>query len=159
MVPMHNVLRRRPRQAFRQAPWRVEVRTTSRTLAVALALFVVGTMYLAVSAKQATAGREVLALEARRSELMHANDLLTARLADMTAPEVMRVRAVQLGFEPAGPDDIEYMAVEGFQHDPAFVAPRPPGTYAAGEVGLSPAYTETLGEWLSRWLQDPPTQP
>ena len=150
---MHTTWRRR-RQAFRQAPWRVQVRSTSSTLLLLLGLLAVGAMYLAVSAKLAEAGRRVLVLESRRSELMHQNALLTARLAEMTAPEVMLARATSLGFEPAGPDDIEYVVVDGEALGEAFVAPRPPGTYSQGFSGLSPAFTETLGEWFTRWMRN-----
>lgn len=145
---------KRRRQAFRQAPWRVQVRSTSSTLLLLLGLLAVGAMYLAVSAKLADAGRRVLVLEARRSELMRENALLTARLAEMTAPHVMLARALGLGFQPAGPRDIEYVSVEGYRPPDAFVAPRPPGTFWEVGIGLSPAFTETLGEWFTRWMQN-----
>lgn len=144
---------KRRRQAFRQAPWRVQVRSTSSTLLLLLALLAIGAMYLAVSAKVAEAGRRVLVLESRRSELMHENALLTARLAEMTAPQVMMARATDLGFQPAGPNDIEYVTVQGYRPADAFVAPRPPGTFWEDGTGLSPAFTETLGEWFTRWMQ------
>ena len=144
----------RRRQAFRQAPWRVQIRSTSSTLLLLLALLEVGAMYLAVSAKAAEAGRRVLVLESRRSELMHENALLTARLAEMTAPQVMMARAAALGFQPAGPRDIEYVTVQGYRPADSFVAPRPPGTYWEDGLGLSPAFTETLGEWFSRWMRN-----
>lgn len=116
-------------------------------------------MYLAVSAKLAEAGRRVLVLESRRTELMHQNALLTARLAEMTAPEVMLARAVALGFEPAGPEDIEYVAVDGEGSGDPFVAPRPPGTNSRALGGLSPAFTETLGEWFTRWMRNQQRRP
>lgn len=116
-------------------------------------------MYLAVSAKLAEVGRRVLVLESRRNELMHQNALLTARLAEMTAPALMLARATSLGFRPAGPDDIEYVVVDGEAPGEAFVAPRPPGTYSQGFSGLSPAFTETLGEWFTRWMRNQQRQP
>jgi hypothetical protein len=128
-------------------------------LLLLLGLLGIGAMYLAVSAKVAEAGRRVLTLESRRDQLMRANSLQTARLAELTAPEVMLARATGLGFEPAGPDDIEYLQIEGLAPGEPFVAPRPPGMYLEGLSGLSPAFTETLGEWISRWMRNQQRQP
>ncbi len=113
---------------------------------------VVSGLYLAVNAKLAHAGRLVLSLESRRSDLERVNSELTTNLAELTSPEVMEKQATQLGFRPAGAGDVLYLPVDGYVPPPAFVAPRPPESDARGQAMLSPAYTETLGEWISRWL-------
>lgn len=123
-----------------------------------IVLMAVGSLYLAVSAKAADAGREVLNLERRRQELVQQNADLTARLARLTEPERMLARASELGFQPAGPDDIEFVQVEGFQSGQPFAAPRPPAESERGETTLSPAYTETLGDWFERVLGSEGTQ-
>jgi hypothetical protein len=115
-------------------------------------LLIIGGMYLAVNAKVARAGREVLSLESRRGELQRTNAELSATYGELTAPDRMMERAVALGFRPAGPQDIEYVVVEGYAPQPAFAAPRPPATQDRGQRALSPAYTETLGQWMARWL-------
>jgi hypothetical protein len=112
--------------------------------------FGIGAMYLAVSAKAASAGREVLTLERRREDLLQINAELTAAWSAQTSPERMMALASELGFRPAGPQDVEYLTVEGYQSQAPFVAPRPPAAGDIGETTLSPAYTETLGEWLGR---------
>lgn len=115
-------------------------------------LMAVGGMYLAVSAQAANAGRKVLELERRREELAQRNAELTARLASLTDPERMRARADELGFRPAGPQDIEFVEVEGLPGQESFAAPRPPAEGQQGGAALSPAYTETLGDWIDRVL-------
>lgn len=146
------VFRRYPTQATRQAPWRLQVRTTSNTMLGLVALLVVGALYLAVNSRLARAGREVLNLEAERAELVRRSGELTGRLADLTTPKRMLERAASLGFHSAHPKDIQYLVVEGYAPPPGFVAPRPIGNLPAPRGGLSPAYTETLGEWLQRLL-------
>ncbi len=143
---------RRRRQASRGAPWRGQLQWTSGTLLWLVLLLVVGGMYLAVNAKVAAAGREVLTLEDRRLELQRDNAELGAQLAKLSAPDRMIERARAMGFRPAGPEEIEYLIVEGYQPPPVFSAPSPPASTRAVDSSLSPAYTETLGEWLSRWL-------
>jgi choline dehydrogenase-like flavoprotein len=115
-------------------------------------LLVLGGIYLAVNAKLARAGREVLVLEAKRTELMRKNGELMAGYAELRSPDLMLERAVSLGFEPADPEQIEFVEIEGFAGEQPFIAPRPLGTVNVGETMLSPAYTETLGDLFSRWL-------
>lgn len=142
----------RKKHAFRQAPWRSQLRLTGSAALPVIGLLVVAGMYLAVNAKVANAGREVLTLEKRRTDLERANADLMTRLAYMTSPERLLERAGSMGFEPAGLDDIEYVQVPGWMPPPEFVAPSPPSTNEPDEAGVSPAFTETWGEWLSRWL-------
>jgi len=138
------------KQAFRQAPWRVEMRSAGGTMLGLTALLIIGGMYLTVSSKVAQAGRQLMTLEVRRQELLQGNADLHANLAELTTPERLLERARSLGFKPAGPNEIEYIEVEGYAPQPAFVAPRPLGSLEPGSTGLSPAFTETLGAWLSR---------
>ncbi len=142
--------RRKP--AFRQAPWRLQVRLTGGLALPLVALLMVGGMYLAVNAKVAEAGRRVLVLERRREELERTNAEMLTRLAQMTSPQRLLERASSMGFQPARPDEIEYLAVPGWTPRPDFAAPAPPGSGRPPAAGLSPAFTETWGEWLSRWL-------
>ncbi len=115
-----------------------------------ITLLCVGGMYLAVSAKVADAGRQVLTLQSRKQDLFQANKELNAQLAVLTAPERMMARAIALGFHPASPDEIQYLKVPGYKPPAPFVAPRPPANTDGSAAMLSPAYTETLGEWLTR---------
>ncbi|HEY42759.1 MAG TPA: hypothetical protein G4O11_02135 [Anaerolineae bacterium] len=139
-------------QAFKQAPWRVQVRLTSGSMLPLIALLIVGGMYLAVNARHARAGRQVLNLQGQQADLVRYNAELGATLAELTSPERMYQRALDLGFRPAYASEIEYILIEDYVEPPPFIAPRPPASANPGEGTLSPAYTETLGEWLLRWL-------
>ena len=123
-----------------------------------IGLLVVGALYLGVSARVALAGRQVMVLEARREELQRANAELTARRAELMNPMVMWKRAGALDFRPADTDDVVYVTVPGYVAPEPFVAPRPKSSYL-GAGALSPAYTETIGEGLMRWLADGGEQP
>lgn len=117
-----------------------------------VALLVVSALYLAVNARLARAGREVLRLETERAELVRQMGEYTGRLADLTTPKRMLERASSIGFRPAHPKDIEYVVLDGYAPPSEFVAPRPIGSPPLPRGTLSPAYTETLGEWLQRLL-------
>lgn len=107
-------------------------------------------MYLAVNAAVAEAGRKVLILESQREELMQRNAELTSQLARLMAPETMMARALEMGFRPARPAEIDYLVVDGYEPPEEFVAPQPPLEGQGEDGGLSPSYSETIGDWLSK---------
>jgi hypothetical protein len=119
---------------------------------LAIVFLLVSGVYLAVNARLARAGREVLTLEDRRTELLRVTSELGSDLATRTAPETMMARAGALGFHAAGSDDVLFLTIDGYVPPAEFVAPRPPATEDDGQAMLSPAYTETLGDWLMRWI-------
>lgn len=138
-------------QAFKQAPWRVQVLNTSRTALWIVGLFILGGVYLAVNAKVASAGRELLVLERRYESLVRINGELNSVYAGLVSPEVMMERAAYLGFRPALPNEVHYLTVDGFEIKNEFEAPRPLTSGEERPRMLSPSFTETLGEWLSRF--------
>ena len=146
-------MRKARTQAFRQAPWRILQQSTGNTLLSTVALLVLAGMYLAVNARLAEAGRELLRLEARRADLMRQTAHLGATLADLTTPQRMMERAASLGFHPAHAKDTEYVVIDGYVVPQGFRAPPPIGSPLMPSGGLSPAYTETLADWTVRMVE------
>ena len=138
-------------QAFKQAPWRLQVLTTSRTALWIVGVVVLGGVYLAVNSKVASAGRELLVLERRHELLVRTNGELNATYAGLISPEFMMERASYLGFRPALPTEIQYVQVEGYMVSEGFQAPLPLTSDEERQGMLSPSYTETLGDWFSRF--------
>ncbi|MCH7611211.1 MAG: hypothetical protein J4N76_04675 [Chloroflexi bacterium] len=138
-------------QAFKQAPWRLQILSTGRTALWIVGLVILGGVYLAVNAKVAEAGRELLMLQQQHELLIRTNGELSAAYAELISPEIMMERAAYLGFRPALPDEINYLIVDGFEISDEFEAPRPLTSGESRPGMLSPSYTETLGEWLSRF--------
>jgi hypothetical protein len=140
----------RKKQASKKGSWRKSLRVTSRTVIIIVALFIVGGLYLAVNSRVAQLGRQVLDLQIEKAELERQTAELRSRLAELTMPDKMMERALELGFRPAEMGDIQYVIVEGFIDTEPFVAPEPPDSLIEHSGSLSPAYTETLGDWVSR---------
>lgn len=138
-------------QAFKQAPWRLQILSTSRTALWIVGFVVLGGVYLAVNSKVASAGRELLLLERRHESLVRINGELSATYAGLISPEFMMERASYLGFRPALPNEIQYLPVDGFNISGGFEAPRPLTSDEERQSMLSPSYTETLGDWISRF--------
>jgi hypothetical protein len=115
-------------------------------------LLVIGGIYLAINARMARTGRTLLVLEGRRRELRRINAELTSELAALTAPERMVQLAAAMGFRPALQEEVDYVLVEGYTPEEPFIAPRPASWNSEPIVTLSPAYSETLGQWFTRFL-------
>ncbi|NIS79075.1 MAG: hypothetical protein GTO14_02370, partial [Anaerolineales bacterium] len=73
-------MKRRRIQAFKQAPWRVQLRLTGSSMLPLIGILIIGGMYLAVSARLTRAGRQVLDLEEERNNLLRQNAELTSTL-------------------------------------------------------------------------------
>lgn len=146
-------MRKARTQAFRQAPWRNLQQSTGNTLLGMVALLVLAGMYLAVNGRLAAAGRELLGLEDRRADLLRDTTLLASHLADLTSPERMLERAASMGFHPAHAKDTEFVVIEGYVPPTGFRAPAPLGSPVEPSGGLSPAYTETLADWVLRTVE------
>ena len=144
--------KRKRRQASKISPLRASTKSTSSTMLWVIALVVVGGMYLAVSASVARAGREVLALESRRRDLRRTTSELQAQLAEVRSPRLMLEQAKAMGFRPARANELEYMVIPGYLPTDPFIAPSPPAPTGAGEAMLSPAYTETMGQWIMEFI-------
>ena len=90
----------------------------------------------------AAAGRDVQTLEAHKADLQRENDLLRAELAALRALPRLTQRARALGFQPAAPDQIDYLAVSDYPTE-AQTPTLPP---------VQPKAETTLTEWLAEAL-------
>jgi hypothetical protein len=105
---------------------------------------VLGGLYLNVASRAAQAGRDLQALEARKEELHQQNSELRAELARLRSVVRLTNRAQAMGFIPAGPQHIEYLAVPHFPH--TLEIPPPPRAYVPPPA---PGTLAVLGEWLA----------
>jgi hypothetical protein len=132
-------------RAFKQAPWRSQTRAVAMLCITLLVAAVVGGFYLAVAARAATAGRDLQALEARKTELLQNNDELEAQLANLRSINRLAARAVALGFQPATGDQLEYMRVDSY---PQNVHLKPPPR--AATPSAPPSTLQVLADWAKQ---------
>jgi cell division protein FtsL len=138
--------------AYRQAPWRVQRQWIGIFLLAVIGAAMVAALYLDVSARAALTGREIQELRSQITTVQRENADLETELADLTSTEVMQRRAVELGYRPVQPGELDYVAV------PGFVAPEPAILLAAEDttpyVQAQPAeYTESLLEWFQERIR------
>jgi len=133
--------------AYRQAPWRVQRQWIGAFLLAVIGIAMIAALYLDVTARAAVAGREIQEMRKEITTIQRENADLETQLADLTATAVMEKRAVELGYRPVQPGELDYVAV------PGFVLPEPAILLAADDT--APAvqnqpveYTQSLLEWF-----------
>jgi len=134
-------------QAYRESPWRVQLRWIGFFLAGLTLVALVAGLYLFVSAQATEAGYQIKRLQAtlEAQTLEIAN--LRSELAYLTSANVMEQRARDLGFRPADMSQALYVPV-----DPSLARPEPqlapPPSSSQRESLIKPAYRQSLWDWL-----------
>lgn len=135
-------------QAYHQAPWRRQVQFGALVLGTLAVLALIAAIYLNVTSRAATTGRQVQQMQDARQDLEQEIEDLQTQLAYITSIEVMQLRAEKLGFEPVSPAEVTFLTVTGYQGQiEAQLAPHPSSQFGTA-VRLPAAYTMSLFEWL-----------
>lgn len=135
--------------AYRQAPWRVQRQYVGAFLLAVIIVALISALYLDVTARAALAGREIQDLRIEITTMQRANADLETELASLTSSSMMQRRALELGYRPVKPGELDYVFV------PGYVAPEPDILLAAVDITAPPSYlpeeyTESLIEWLDK---------
>jgi cell division protein FtsL len=133
--------------AYKQAPWRVQRQYVGAFLLIVIVLALVAALYLDVTARTALMGREIQDLQVQITAMQRSNADLETELANLTASAVMQRRALELGYRPVEPGELDYIFV------PGYVAPEPAILLAAVDSALRAEslpdeYSQSLLEWL-----------
>jgi len=133
--------------AYRQAPWRVQRQYVGAFLLGIIVISLVSALYLDVTARSALSGREIQDLRGEITVMQRLNADLETELAGSTSSTMMQKRAIDLGYRPVKPGELDYVFV------PGYIAPEPDILLAAVDTAvpdyrLPEEYTESLIEWL-----------
>lgn len=139
-------------QAYSQTPWRRQLQLLGLFLLLVVLAALTAGIYLNVTARAGTLGREIQIMQDRIEELQLQNADLETRLAMLNSAAVMEQRALDMGFKPLERDGVTYIVVPGYvARQQAVIAPPPkPKTVVA--ASLPPDYTESLLIWLQENL-------
>ncbi|MFQ5616293.1 MAG: hypothetical protein ACE5GO_07520 [Anaerolineales bacterium] len=141
--------------AYRQAPWRVQLQMTGLFLLSLVMIGLVAGIYLNVTARASTIGREIQEMQNGILILQRANSDLETQLAQLTSASTMERRARDLGFRPVNPGEALYLMVPGYTGRQAVVLAPPPGPAVSSSPGLPPEFTQTLFDWLKEFALQP----
>jgi len=139
-------------QAYSQAPWRKQLMFIGLFLLVVVFLALVAGIYLDVTARAATLGREIQLMQAEIENLKLANADLETKLAVLTSKGEMEKRARNLGFEPIEKDQAVFIVVPGYIPPQQPRLAPPPGPVRAVAADLPSEFTESLLDWMQRHI-------
>lgn len=122
-----------------------------RQLVATIALMVIvviliGALYLIQTTTTTTTVRQLQEMSDLRARLERENERLRAEIAQFESLPRMMTRAAELGFRPAGDEDIDYIVVEGYRYNRPPVTPTPTPPDAAP----TQVYDETLSGWFQK---------
>jgi len=138
--------------AYRVAPWRVQRQWIGAFLLSVVGLAMVAALYLDVTAQAGIAGREIQRLAADTSAVQQESADLQTQLAALTSASVMEERALDMGYRPVEPEQVEYIIVPGYSHpEPDILAKLPQPDLNSPSVPSE--YTQSLLDWLDQQLQ------
>ena len=142
-------------QAYSQAPWRKQLKFIGLFLLLVVFVALIAGIYLDVTARTATIGREILIMKKEIDALELVVSDLETQLAFMTSSNEMEKRAIGLGFQPVEMNQAIYIVVDGYPSDVYVNLAPPPETVKTVAANLPPDYTESLFDWLGQNVLPP----
>jgi hypothetical protein len=146
-------------QAYKQAPWRIQIQWIGLFLLGLVLIASITGVYLNISAQAAGAGRAIQGLEYDIDDIHNEIAALRSDLAEAQSTEKMLSRAEELGFSLMNPNQAVYLEIPGFDPNQNLVlAPTRLNTISEAPTVQS-SYTISLWEWLSQkfWRITPDT--
>lgn len=135
-------------QAFKQAPWRLQVQTVGLFLVALVVVLMIASVYLSISGQAAAAGLGAYQMNFERQDLERQIADHKAQIAILTSATTMEIRAKEMGFERIDPSEAVYVSVPGYAGKQAVVLAPPPGITETDQVIIKSAYRQSLWDWF-----------
>jgi len=153
IVTMDNVLK--IKQAYSQTPWRKQVQTAGLFLAILVLGLVILIIYVDVSAKAASVGRDIQQMQETIEVLERSIDSKQSQLAELTSAVEMEERAIDMGFKPVSPGEAMYLVIPEYAGRQSVVLLPQNDAVQERKIVLSPEYSLSLIGWLRQQLYLP----
>ena len=145
-------------QAYKQAPWRVQMQWIGLfLLALALVTILAG-VYLNINANAAAAGRNIQFLESDIDDLNDEIARLTTNLAKASSVERMSKRAQELGFKMIDPETAVYLEIPGYLPKDTLTLAPSRTTYIEETPLVLSSYKTSLWDWFVEHLWQIPSE-
>jgi cell division protein FtsL len=144
-------------QAYSQAPWRKQLQWIGLFMLALILIAMVAGIYLSVSARASTAGREIQILYSQMEDVSRSIEDMETQLAFILSNTEMEKRAEELGFFPIESSEIFYILVPGYIDRHKVILAEPPGTQLPSSPTIAPEYTQSLFDWLNERVFYPAT--
>jgi cell division protein FtsL len=105
---------RRKREQLKRLSWLTEAQAFLGWVIILILVALLGSIYLNQASRIATVGRRVQVLQNELERLKRENALFDRQVAEAQSLDRLQRRAIEMGFVPARPSDIEYLVVPDY---------------------------------------------
>ena len=133
--------------AYKIAPWRIQRQWIGSALLAVVTLAMIAALYLIVTSRAAIAGREIQDLTYSIAVSQQVSGDMQTQLASLTSASAMESRALEVGFRPMQPDEVEYLVVPGYSEPEAFVLSTTQYMQLSA-LTIAPEYNQSLLDWM-----------
>ena len=138
----------RVRQAYKQAPWRVQLRSIGFYLLPVISIAMVTIIYLNISAQAATAGLKIQNLHEEEEIIQRSIANQRTQFAWLTSYTTMQKRADSLGYVLLDPNTATYIIIPGYQgRETVLMAPLPDQSPIVS-AAADPRFQQSLWDWF-----------
>jgi len=142
-------------QAYKQAPWRVQLQWIGLFLLGLVLIAAVAGLYLNISAQAATAGRRIQYLEGNITDVNNEIAELTTELAMVMSTSNMKNRAEELGFKLIDPKESVYLEIPGYNPNADLVLAPPKVNIIPQSPVVHSSYKISLWDWFVEKIWNP----
>jgi len=135
-------------QAYKQAPWRVQLQWIGLFLLALVLAAAITAVYLNISAQAATAGRMVQFKERDIDEINNEIAELTADVAAAHSTESLKQRAEAMGFSLMNSNEAVYLEIPGYDPNPDLVLAPPRANIISESPMIRSSYKSSLWDWF-----------
>jgi len=139
---------RKRKQAYKQAPWRRQIQSIGLSLLPVVAIAVIISLYLIISAQAAAAGLQIMNLHYEEEEILRTIANQRSQLAWITSYSQMQKRTEKMGYEVAPESDVHYITIAGYQGQNAVLIAPPPGVKNRPTSINNDLYKQSLSSWI-----------
>ena len=145
------------RQAYKQAPWRRQLRSFGFSVLPVITIGMVIALYLVVSAQSAAAGLQIMRMHYDEEEILRQIANARTELGWITSYKEMQLRSKKIGYDFPPVEAVHFMTIPGYQGQGALLIAPPPGSEAKGTPLVNEFYQQSLWDWfLDTFLVDSP---
>jgi hypothetical protein len=139
---------RKSKQAYKQAPWRRQLQSIGLSLLPVVAIAVIISLYLIISAQAAAAGLRIMNLHYEEEEILRTIANKRTQLAWITSYSQMHRRAENMGYEAVSESNVHYITIAGYQGQNAALIAPPPGIENESAPFINELYNQSLSNWF-----------
>lgn len=127
-------------------PWNNQTQLVTTITLIVIVGVLIGALYLIQTTTTTTTARVLSQMSEERDRLVRENERLRVEIAELQSMPLRLTRAAEMGFRTAGPEDIQYIIVDGYRYDRDPVTPTPTST----PTPVAPEYPDTFEGWLRK---------